>query len=381
MPRDDHDPIEGQWNGFEIEEEYFGDERKKLKQERKQASAKDRSKYKKTDQRKLVVKEKDFKTEKEHLEKGRVLSIASQGIFVDVLGEVLNCTLRGVLKKDKTEAKNLVVVGDFVLLERTSQGEALIAHVEPRKTVLSRAENLSRRKEQLIAANIDLVLITTSVVSPPLKPPLIDRYIIAAQKGGMEPIIIINKVDLLQSCEDVVLRETEEAIYEEMLKAYQPAEVRVIAVSTLTGVGISQLKEVMAGKASVFSGQSGVGKSSLINALTGGSLKIGGIVERTKKGSHTTSTAQLLPLDFGGWCIDTPGIKSFGVWDLSREEVEHYFPEIFSCGHNCRYPDCAHMGEEGCAVVKAVEEGTISILRYESYATLMASVSEDHFRR
>ena len=108
---------------------------------------------------------------------------------------------------------------------------------------------------------------------------------------------------------------------------------------------------------------------------------MGGLVGRTNKGTHTTTTAQLIPLEGGGWCIDTPGIKSFGVWDLDKEVVEHYFPEIFNCGADCKFPDCSHLHETGCAVVAAVEKGEISWMRYESYQTLMHSVSENHFRR
>ncbi len=368
------------WLGCDVEADYFGDERKLSKQERKLASAKDRSKYKKTDQRKQV-KQKEFDLEKEQLERGRVLSIASQGIIVDVNGETVSCILRGVLKKDKTQAKNLVTVGDFVLFERSPANEGLIVHVEPRHSALSRAENLSRHKVQLIAANIDQVIITTSLVLPELKPSLIDRYIIAAHKGGMEPLIVVNKIDLLETSENKELVLQEKESFEELLKAYPAVGVPVIPVSTLTGEGLDLLKQAMRDKASVFSGQSGVGKSSLINAITGHDLRIGEMVDKTKKGSHTTTTAQLLRLDFGGWCIDTPGIKSFGVWNLEKDEVEAYFPEIFECGRDCKYPDCSHMSEEGCAVVEAVESGKISFLRYESYATLMQSVSEDHFRR
>lgn len=369
-----------QWIGCDVEADYFGDERKEGKKDRKHASARDRSKYKKTDQKKHV-KEREYKVDKENLLRGRVLSITSQAIAVDVAGETLQCTLRGVLKKDKTEAKNLITVGDFVLLEPSSPGEGIIAHVEPRFSVLSRAENLSRRKLQLIAANIDQVIITVSAVSPPLKPSLVDRYIIAALKGDMAPIIVVNKIDLLTSSEDETLKAIDTEIYNEMLSAYRTANIPIIGVSFVTGEGLDTLKEVMKDKASVFSGQSGVGKSSLINAITGSHLRIGDMVGKTNKGSHTTTTAHLLRLEFGGWCIDTPGIKSFGVWDLDKDEVQQYFSEIFNTGRSCRFPDCSHMGEEGCAVIPAVDAGDISYLRYESYCALLESISEDYYRR
>ena len=370
------------WVGCPLEADYFGDERKSSKADRKRASAKDRSQYKKTDQRKQAKQPQKEVLNLESLERGRVLSIASQGIIVDANGELLSCTLRGILKKDKTLMKNPVVVGDFVLFSRSNQGEGMIAQVEPRRTVLSRAENLSRRKEQLIAANIDQVIITVSVVSPELKFPLIDRYIIATQKGGMAPVIVVNKIDLLKAPgQDPVIQERDKEIYGEIVKAYKAVDIPVIAVSAETGEGMDLLKQAMKDKSSVFSGQSGVGKSSLINAVTGGTLRTGDMVGKTNKGSHTTTTAHLVPLEFGGWCIDTPGIKSFGVWDLDKDEIEQYFPEIFACGHDCRFPDCAHLHEIGCAVMKAVESREISPLRYASYQMLLQSVSEDHHRR
>lgn len=368
------------WVGCSIEEEYFGDERKSSKAERKRVIAKDRSKYKKTDLKKQEQQIEIF--DPTGLERGRVLSIASQGIYVQSGNEMILCTLRGVLKKDKTKFKNLVTVGDFVFFEKNEAGQGLIAQVEPRRTVLSRAENLSRRKEQLIASNIDQVIIVVSVVSPPLKPSLVDRYIIASQKGGMIPIIAVNKIDLLESSapSDPILEE-EKHLYVTFVKAYKDAGLTVIPLSAVTGEGFEELKLAMKDKASVFSGQSGVGKSSLINMMTGHDLRIGSMVDKTKKGTHTTTTAQLLPLDWGGWCIDTPGIKSFGIWDLDKEEIEQYFPEIFEWGRKCRYPDCSHLTEDSCAVIKAVEEGTISLLRYASYFSLMESVANKHFRR
>ena len=373
------------WVGCDVEEQFFGDDRKLSKSDRKKATAKDRSQYKKTDQAKLKKSDdlhKNIKISKESLVRGRVLSINPQGIVVEHENKKYTCSLRGLLKKDKTQFKNLVTVGDFVLFEIGADDEGLIAHVEPRNTVLSRADNLSRRKEQLIASNIDQVLITMSVVSPEMKPYLADRYIIAAQKGGMDPVIIVNKIDLLDdpSIEET-LKDRERELFTAFLEAYKSAGIPVIPVSVSKKEGLDALRDVMRDKASVFSGQSGVGKSSLINAITGLDLRIGDVVEKTKKGSHTTTAAQLIPLTFGGWVIDTPGIKSFGVWDLKQDEIEKYFTEIHTIGRTCKYPNCTHTQENDCAVLQAIDKGEISPLRYQSFQILMESVSQTHKRR
>lgn len=377
--RDDDMRMPKKWVSCDIEAEYFKDDRKTSRMERKLASAKDRSKYKKTDREKWQKSKElhqNIKLAKEDLLRGRVLSITPQGFAVEYENEIIVCTLRGLLKKEKTQIKNLITVGDFVLFQKIHEKEGFIAHVEPRKSVLSRADNLSRRQEQLIAANIDQVLITVSVVNPPLKPFLVDRYIIASCKGNMEPIILVNKIDLL-SDENTV----EKDLYEQFIEAYKIAGIPVVSVSVFTGQGLDDLRQVMKDKASVFSGQSGVGKSSLINAITSYELKVGDIVEKTKKGAHTTTTAQLLPLEFGGWCIDTPGIKSFGIWDLKKNEVEQYFSEIYEIGHRCKFPDCSHSHESECAVLAAVEKGDISPLRFSSYQSLLEALSQEHLRR
>lgn len=386
MKEQDHSSNPRRWIRCPVEEEYMGQGRKEGKMKRKMAIAKDRSKYKKTDQEKYlksVEKDKEAKLGKQDWLEGRVLSINPQGIIVDWQGEKISCVLKGLLKKEKTHAKNLVAVGDFVLFEKMAEGEGIIAHVKPRNTILSRADNLSRRKEQLIAVNIDQVIITASVVHPPLKSSIIDRYIIAARKGGMKPLIVINKIDLLEDEEnyDPIFLAKERLIYKEAVQAYAAARVPLISLSTVQGAGMEELKKAMHDKSSVFSGQSGVGKSSLINAITGLRLRVGEVIEKTKKGAHTTTTTQLIPLEFGGWCVDTPGIKSFGVWNLDREEVEGYFPEIHDLGLACKFSDCTHTHEEQCAVLKALEEERLSLLRYESYQALRESVSEVHVRR
>lgn len=373
------------WAGCPLEEQYFGDDRKLHKAERKLASSNDRSKFKKTDKEKFekgLELEKTQKLDRSVLLTGRVLTIRSEGIIVDHEGSVLSCSLRGILKRDKSQMKNLVTVGDFVLFEKIAPHEGVIAFVEPRCSTLSRADNLSRRKEQLIAANIDQVIITASVISPQVKPFLIDRYIIAARKGNMKPIIVINKIDLLKDEQvEEWLRYQEQEILEECIRAYKIAGIPLIKLSGATGEGIDLLKDIMKDKASVFSGQSGVGKSSLINAMTSYDLAIGGIVDKTQKGSHTTTTTSLLQLPFGGWCVDTPGIKSFGVWDLKKDEVEGYFNEIHECGKRCHFPDCSHSHEDGCAVIEAVEKGKISGLRLDSYHSILMSIDEEHVRR
>ena len=265
-------------NRDHFEEEYFKENRKEGKVKRKMAMAKDRSKYKKTDQEKYlrsIEKDKMAKLGRQEWLEGRVLSITPQGILVDGEGKIITCVLKGLLKKEKTQAKNLVAVGDVVLFETTAEGEGIIGHVKPRRTILSRADNLSRRKEQLIAVNIDQVIITVSVVNPPLKSAIIDRYIIATRKGGMEPLIVINKIDLFESeNRDQLLLDVEKEYYEELVRAYAAADIPLLSVSTVQGIGIEELKEAMRDKVSVFSGQSGVGKSSLINAVTGLDLRV-----------------------------------------------------------------------------------------------------------
>lgn len=366
-------------NQDEWEKNLYKEDKRSLRKERKLASKSDRSKFKKTDQNKFLKSvdlHSNIKKGIEKFERGRIITISSKGATVKNGDELITCSLRGLLKRDKTKDKNLITVGDFVLYQKTAPGEGQIAHVEPRYSILSRADNLSRRKQQLIAANIDQVMITASFDEPPLKPFLIDRYIIAASKGGMKGIIIVNKIDLYAKA-----TEEAKAFYEEFVKAYTKAGYEIIPLSFDTGEGLEALKAAMKDKTSVFSGQSGVGKTSLINLVTGLDMKTGDVVERTGKGSHTTTSANLIPLIFGGLVIDTPGIKSFGVWDLTVPEILSFFPDIQEFGQKCHFPDCTHTHEEKCAVQKALLFNKLSPIRYESYHYLMNSLGEEHLRR
>lgn len=365
------------------EEAFHEKDKKEWRAERKLRTARDRSKYKKTDWDKRLEKEKQKReslTGKD-LERGRVLAITQSGILVDVEGLLYTCSLRGSLKKEKERIKNLIAVGDFVHFTAIGEKEGAIETVEERHSVLSRSENINRRREQLIAVNIDQVLITTSILMPSLKPTLIDRYLIATLKGNMAPVIVINKVDLLENPPEGTLPkdiEKEKENFKASIEAYSAIGVPLLPLSASTGEGLDALKEMMHGKSSVFSGQSGTGKSSLINATIGAELRTGEVIEKTRKGAHTTTSTHLLPIEGGGFCIDTPGIKSFGVWDLKAEEVQDYYPEINAIAADCKYPDCTHFSEPECAVRDAVERGEISRLRFDSYCALIQSIKEKY---
>ena len=271
--------------------------------------------------------------------------------------ELITTSLKGSLKKELTLDKTLVAVGDFVWIDDRGQ----IAAIEPRYSALSRADNLHHRKQQILAANIDQVIICASVENPSLKPSLIDRYIIATERGGMHPIIVINKIDLPHDT----------SLVHELQTIYQAIDIPCLLVSALHNTGIDALAALLQGKASVFSGQSGVGKTSLINDLTGLSRRTGDIVRKTHKGAHTTTHAELLVLGDATFCIDTPGIKSFALWDITPQELSAYFSDIQTFAPNCRYKPCSHTHEPDCAVKKALEDGNLSPLRYDSYVSIL----------
>ena len=346
---------------YDYEEDFHARDRKQFRKERKSAQQGDRSKFKKTD----LEPDKKVETDTD-LHRGRVISISGEGSWVDFEGKQYLCSLKGVLKKEKMLAKNLIAVGDWVRFSPSSEKEGVISQIEERTSHLARTD-ISGRKEQLIAVNVDQAVISVSIVEPPLKPSLVDRYLIAAEKGNLRPVIAINKIDLLENAS-----EEEKELYRDFLAAYEILGYPIVSVSTATGVGIEALRSLLQNKTTVFSGQSGVGKSSLLNACFGLSLKVGDLAQKTYKGTHTTTMAELIPLPGGGYCVDTPGIRSFGIWKLQKEDVIAHFQDFAT--YPCKFPDCSHLNEPECGVVQALEEGKISPLRYESYATLFTEV-------
>jgi ribosome biogenesis GTPase len=296
---------------------------------------------------------------------GRVLRVHGLSSIVQTEdGRQYRCAVRRLLRTLVTDERNIVATGDRVWFRPALNDEGFIERVEPRHGLLTRA---SRGREHVLVANVDQVVIVMSLVEPELKPHLIDRYLASAEQGGIAPLICLNKVDLVDP-----------APYQPLIGFYSQLAIPTLLTSATTGQGIGQLRELLSGRQTVFAGQSGVGKSSLLNALEPGlGLRVREVSETTQKGRHTTTTAELLRLNSGGWVVDTPGIRQFQLWDIRPEEVEGFFPEFRPYVPLCAYPDCTHTHEDRCAIKRAVGQRYLSGRRYTSYLGLFAGESLD----
>jgi ribosome biogenesis GTPase len=295
---------------------------------------------------------------------GRVLRVHGLASVVEAEdGRQYRCAVRRLLKTLSTDERNIVTTGDRVWFRPARGEEGLIERVEPRHGLLTRA---SRSREHVIVANVDQVVLVMSLVEPELKPHLIDRYLASAAQGGIEPILCLNKADLVDPIP-----------YQPLIGLYSQLGIRTLLTSATTEVGVGALRERLIGRQTVFAGQSGVGKSSLLNAIQPGlGLVVGDVSERNQKGRHTTTTAELLRLNFGGWVVDTPGLRQFQLWDIRPEEVERFFIEFHPFVPLCGYPNCRHTHEEDrCAVKRAVKRGQISASRYTSYLGMVSGES------
>lgn len=290
-------------------------------------------------------------------------------------GTQSQCKIKGNLRLKGFRSTNPVAVGDVVCVEPLADGTAWITAIEPRRNyIIRRASNLSK-EHQIIASNLDQAVLVVSLCNPMTNTTFIDRFLATAMAYRVPAAVVINKVDLLDDAEGHELLEAVAGLYRHI--GYP-----VYCTSTVTGAGIDELRLSLADKTSLFSGNSGVGKSSLINQLVpDAGLRVGDVSEAHHTGMHTTTFSELLDLPGGGCLIDTPGVKGFGTLEFEKSEVTHYFPEIFEQSKSCRFDNCTHTHEPGCAVRDAVERSLISQSRYASYLSIIADDSDDKYRK
>lgn len=300
------------------------------------------------------------------MEKGVV--IKSTGRHYKVLteaGDIYDCTIRGKLRTREFEITNPVAVGDNIIFTKEPEkGVGVIKEVLDRRNyILRKASNLSKQS-QIIAANIDQALLMITIVLPETPVEFIDRFLITAEAYRVPAKIIINKMDLYK--ED----DLEKLGYIQSM--YEKIGYECIRLSLKENQNMDQIVALLKDKTSLISGNSGVGKTTLLNTLHPGlDLKTGEISDYHKQGKHITTFPEMHRMPFGGFVIDTPGIRGFGIVDMERNEIYHFFREIFAVSKDCRYNNCLHLDEPGCAVVEAVKKGDIDFLRYRSYLNIM----------
>lgn len=257
------------------------------------------------------------------------------------------------------------VVGDRVALRQVGDGEVIVEHIMPRLTVLTRSDVSVKSQSQIIVANAEQLLVVASWREPAIWFELIDRYLIAADRGGLQPIICVNKVDL-----------AEEGLCHAALRPYCRLGYRIVFTSAVTGVGLDDLRNTLHGRVTVLAGLSGVGKSSLLSALLPGiRLRVGDVSRHSGQGRHTTTQAEWLALPGGGAVVDTPGIREFGLGEVTRDELAAYYPEFAELAGGCRFANCTHSGEPDCLVARAVGGDDISSQRYSNYLKILDSLS------
>ena len=297
--------------------------------------------------------------------------VRATGSWYEVLseGERFQCRIRGKLRLKGVRSTNPVVVGDEVQCLTDEQGSHVIVDITPRRNyVIRRASNLSK-ESHIIASNIDQALLLVTLKQPETALEFVDRFLVTCEAYKIPVVILLAKIDL-QDREEVA----------HFRSIYEPIGYRVVEVSATTGEGVDMVHDLLVGRTTLLSGNSGVGKSTLVQRIDPSlDIRTGDISESHHKGRHTTTFSTMYPLTEGGALIDTPGIKGFGLIDIEEEELWHYFPEMMHYGRECRFYNCTHTHEPGCAVVAALEAGEISELRYESYLKMMDD--DDKYRK
>lgn len=304
-----------------------------------------------------------------------IRNTGSHYVVETAAGEEINCKIKGNFRIKGIRTTNPVAVGDRVTVgEPGPDGVAFITAIAPRKNyIIRRASNLSK-ESHIIAANIDQALLVVTLLDPPTSTTFIDRFLATAEAYSVPAVIAINKIDLL-------VNEDDRQLLDAVSYLYRSIGYKVFALSAKTGEGLDALRSELAGKVTLFSGNSGVGKSSLINEIIPGlDLKTAAISAAHGTGMHTTTFSEMFRLSDGGCIIDTPGVRGFGTVDFDRYEVAHYFPEIFERSRECRFNNCTHTCEPGCAVIQAVDDSEIAASRYASYLSILEDAGEGKYR-
>lgn len=299
----------------------------------------------------------------------------STGSWYQVLGDDqqrYECRIKGKFRTKGIKTTNPIAVGDRVTIElEQEEGVAVITTLETRRNyIIRRSINLSKQT-QIIGANLDLALLVVTLASPPTSMGFIDRFLVTAEAYSIPAVLVFNKLDLFSDGGLEILQEYQ--------SVYTSIGYTCLSVSALEQTGLDELTALLRDKITLVSGHSGVGKSTLINALIPDvSLKTGQISSWSDKGKHTTTFAEMLPLPFGGNLIDTPGIRELGIVDIEPQELSHFFPEMRERLNQCRFNNCRHVNEPGCAIIDAVEEGDIELSRYESYLSMYHNEDSRH---
>lgn len=310
------------------------------------------------------------------------LVIKNTGYWYTVLtddGATVDCKVKGNFRLKGIRSTNPIAVGDRVVIKKADETTAFITEIEDRRNyVIRKSSNLSKQSH-IIAANVDQAMLIVTINYPETSTTFIDRFLASAEAYRIPVVLVFNKIDLLSA---------EELHYLDMMRTlYDTIGYKSLAVSAATGSGMEELHDMLTGKITLFSGNSGVGKSTIINALIpGANLRTAEISDAHNQGMHTTTFSEMLPIpasmpeETQGWIIDTPGIRGFGTFDIEPEELTSYFKEIFQFSKDCRFSDCTHTHEPGCAVLKAVEEHYISASRYQSYLSMLEDKEEGKYR-